>query len=103
MYEETNPPDIEESVVQAAVEKCFPHISNPRIQFFYHGTYNVYIVEEKYLFSPDVKEKPKELFFFKMILITPANAPPPYVVEHPPLTISILSISFIKKGKSVLK
>ncbi len=50
MYEETNPPDIEESVVQSAVEKCFPHISNPRIQFFYHGTYNVYLVEEKYLF-----------------------------------------------------
>ncbi|MHA2004788.1 MAG: phosphotransferase family protein [Candidatus Thorarchaeota archaeon] len=50
MYEETNPPDIDDSVVRAAVEKCFPHIPNPRVQFFYHGTYNVYLVEEEYLF-----------------------------------------------------
>ncbi|MHA2199994.1 MAG: phosphotransferase family protein [Candidatus Thorarchaeota archaeon] len=50
MYEETNPPDIEESVVIAAVEACFPKIAKPRIKFQYHGTYNVYIVEEKYLF-----------------------------------------------------
>jgi aminoglycoside 2''-phosphotransferase len=50
MYEETNPPDIEESVVQAAVKKCFPEIPKPGIEFFYHGTYNVYLVEETYLF-----------------------------------------------------
>ncbi|MFW9887547.1 MAG: phosphotransferase family protein [Candidatus Thorarchaeota archaeon] len=50
MYEENNPPDIEESVVHAAVMKALPQILNPTIQFFYHGTYNVYLVEGKYLF-----------------------------------------------------
>jgi aminoglycoside phosphotransferase (APT) family kinase protein len=50
MYEETNPPDIEESVVQAAVKTSMPQISNPKIRFFYHGTYNVYIVEDAYIF-----------------------------------------------------
>jgi aminoglycoside 2''-phosphotransferase len=50
MFEETNPPDIEESVVQDAVKTCFPHVLKPRIKFYYHGTYNVYLVEEKYLF-----------------------------------------------------
>ncbi len=50
VYEETNPPDIEESVVKAVVESCFPEIHNPKIKFYYHGTYNVYIVENRYLF-----------------------------------------------------
>lgn len=50
MYEETNPPDIEESVVRDVVESCFPDIPNPRIKFHYHGTYNVYLVEDRYLF-----------------------------------------------------
>jgi aminoglycoside phosphotransferase (APT) family kinase protein len=50
MYEATNPPDIEESVVRDAVEPYFPQIADPKIRFHYHGTYNVYIVEEKYLF-----------------------------------------------------
>jgi aminoglycoside 2''-phosphotransferase len=50
MYEETNPPDIEECAVLAAARTCFPQIANPRVRFHYHGTYNVYIVEETYLF-----------------------------------------------------
>lgn len=50
MFEENNPPDIEESVVQAAVMRALPGISNPKIQFLYHGTYNVYLVEDTYLF-----------------------------------------------------
>lgn len=50
MFEENNPPDIKESVVREAIQKCFPTIPDPAIQFFYHGTYNVYIVEEEYLF-----------------------------------------------------
>ena len=50
MYEETNPPDIEESVVRDVVESCFPNIPNLRIKFHYHGTYNVYLVEDRYLF-----------------------------------------------------
>ena len=50
MYEESNPPDIEEAVVYATVKSCFPEIAQPRIEFHYHGGYNVFIVEEKYLF-----------------------------------------------------
>ena len=50
MYEETNPPDIEESVVVSTVKSCFPEIAQPRIEFHYHGGNNVFIVEEKYLF-----------------------------------------------------
>jgi len=50
MFEENNPPDIEESVVHSAVMRALPGISNPKIQFFYHGTYNVYLVEDTYLF-----------------------------------------------------
>ncbi len=50
MFEENNPPDIEESVVREAIQRCFPQIPNPRARFFYHGTYNVYIVEKEYLF-----------------------------------------------------
>ncbi len=50
MFEENNPPDIEESVVREAIQKCFPKIPDPAVRFFYHGTYNVYIVEEEYLF-----------------------------------------------------
>ncbi|MFW9968010.1 MAG: phosphotransferase family protein [Candidatus Thorarchaeota archaeon] len=50
MFEETNLPDIEESVVQDAVSACFPHILKPRVKFHYHGTYNVYLIEDKYLF-----------------------------------------------------
>ncbi|MBN2231063.1 MAG: phosphotransferase [Candidatus Thorarchaeota archaeon] len=50
MYEETNPPDIEEAVVRSVVESCFPELNDPRLKFHYHGTYNVYLVEDKYLF-----------------------------------------------------
>ena len=49
-YEETNPPDIEESIVIDTVHSCFPQIENPSVQFHYHGTYNVYVVENKYIF-----------------------------------------------------
>ncbi|MHA2066589.1 MAG: phosphotransferase family protein [Candidatus Thorarchaeota archaeon] len=51
MYEETNPPDIEESVVLAAAKSCFPQIAKPRIRFHYHGTYNVYLIEGEYMFK----------------------------------------------------
>jgi aminoglycoside 2''-phosphotransferase len=49
-YEENNPPDIDESVVEATVRSCLPHIKNPNIRFHYHGTYNVFIVEDEYVF-----------------------------------------------------
>ncbi|MHA1962700.1 MAG: phosphotransferase family protein [Candidatus Thorarchaeota archaeon] len=49
-YEETNPPDIEESVILAAIRFCFPQIKEPKVRFHYHGTYNVYIAEDKYIF-----------------------------------------------------
>ncbi|MFW9845477.1 MAG: phosphotransferase family protein [Candidatus Thorarchaeota archaeon] len=50
MFEETNPPDINFTIALDAIRKCFPNNPTPRIRFFYHGTYNVYIVEEQYLF-----------------------------------------------------
>ncbi|MHA2142443.1 MAG: phosphotransferase family protein [Candidatus Thorarchaeota archaeon] len=49
-FEETNPPDIEESIVLAAAKACFPRIANPRVKFHYHGTYNVYLIEDEYIF-----------------------------------------------------
>ena len=50
MYEESNPPDIEESIVRTVVKSCFPDILNPKIKFHYHGTYNVNLVDDKYIF-----------------------------------------------------
>jgi aminoglycoside phosphotransferase (APT) family kinase protein len=49
-YEETNPPDIDESIVVETIRSIFPKIEHPRIQFLYHGTYNVYLVEDRYIF-----------------------------------------------------
>lgn len=50
MYEETNPPDIDSSVVRSVIHRCFPSIENPTIDFLYHGTYNVYEVEGEFIF-----------------------------------------------------
>ena len=59
-YEETNPPDIDESIVQTTIRSIFPQIEHPRIQFLYHGTYNVYLVEEQYIFRfPSIYHPPK--------------------------------------------
>ncbi len=59
-YEETNPPDIEESIVLDIIRSIFPQIEHPRIQFLYHGTYNVYLVEDQYIFRfPSIYHPPK--------------------------------------------
>ena len=60
-YEETNPPDIEESVVLATIQSIFSKIENPQVRFLYHGTYNVYIVENQYIFRfPSTYHPPKK-------------------------------------------
>ncbi|MHA1137463.1 MAG: hypothetical protein ACTSSE_13340 [Candidatus Thorarchaeota archaeon] len=60
-YEETNPPDIEESIVLSTIHSIFPQIENPRVRFLYHGTYNVYIVEDQYIFRfPSTYHPPKK-------------------------------------------
>ena len=59
-YEETNPPDIEESIVQSTIGSIFPQIERPRVRFLYHGTYNVYLVEDHYIFRfPSIYHPPK--------------------------------------------
>ncbi len=49
MYEENNPSDISMDDVRSAVERFLPH-SKLDIEFYYHGTYNVFIVNEEYIF-----------------------------------------------------
>lgn len=59
-YEETNPPDIDDSIVQTTIQSIFPQIDNPRIRFHYHGTYNTYIVDDQYIFRfPSIYHPPK--------------------------------------------
>lgn len=59
-YEETNPPDIDESIVLDTIHSIFPQITNPEVRFHYHGTHNVYIVEDQYIFRfPSTYHTPK--------------------------------------------
>ncbi|TET11584.1 MAG: aminoglycoside phosphotransferase family protein [Candidatus Thorarchaeota archaeon] len=59
-YEETNPPDIDESLVLNILRSVFPQIERPQVQFLYHGTYNVYLVENHYIFRfPSIYHPPK--------------------------------------------
>jgi aminoglycoside 2''-phosphotransferase len=50
MYEENAPPDIELSLVESVIQRCFPSIKRPTVRFLYHGTHNVYEVEGSYIF-----------------------------------------------------
>ncbi|MFX1513836.1 MAG: phosphotransferase family protein [Promethearchaeota archaeon] len=53
-YEETNPADISLNTVKKLLREHFPKISNEEIRFFYHGTYNVFEVKNKFIFRfPD--------------------------------------------------
>ncbi|MCK4844270.1 MAG: phosphotransferase [Candidatus Heimdallarchaeota archaeon] len=53
-YEETNPIDIKISKVQKLIQEFFPNIRNEEIVFFYHGTYNTFIVKDTFIFRfPD--------------------------------------------------
>jgi len=59
-YEETNPPDIDESIVLTTVRSIFPQIERSQVQFLYHGTYNVYLVNDHYIFRfPSIYHPPK--------------------------------------------
>jgi len=49
MYEENNPPDISISEAKFALERFFPE-KEVEIEFHYHGTYNVFIVNGEYIF-----------------------------------------------------
>ena len=50
MYEEYNPPDIPMDYVVSTISKFFPQNRDLKITFHYHGTYNVYLVDERYIF-----------------------------------------------------
>ncbi len=50
MYEESNPPDIDFSDVCMIIQKHLPDAKKSEIQFLYHGTHNVYDVQNRYIF-----------------------------------------------------
>lgn len=50
MYEEDNPPDIEYSDVYSIIQKHLPSVKKTEIRFLYHGTHNVYDVQNRYIF-----------------------------------------------------
>jgi len=49
MFEETNPSDFNIEEIESIVEPLFPE-SKPIVEFMYHGTYNVYLVNEEFIF-----------------------------------------------------
>ena len=53
-FEETNPSDIPQDTVLAALRGFFPDISEGDVEFIYHGTYNVFEVKGEWIFRfPD--------------------------------------------------
>ena len=50
MYEEYNPPDVPMEYVVSVISKFFPKMRDLSIKFHYHGTYNVYLVDNRYMF-----------------------------------------------------
>lgn len=48
-YEEMNPADISVEEILPAVRKFLPEIQSKSIHFFYHGTYNVFEVNQEYI------------------------------------------------------
>ena len=46
-FEENNPSDISISVVHSALKEFFPNLSKKNVNFFYHGTYNVFQIENR--------------------------------------------------------
>ncbi|MHA1245500.1 MAG: phosphotransferase family protein, partial [Candidatus Heimdallarchaeota archaeon] len=48
-YEEKNPADITVEELYPFVRKYLPDIKQKEIQFFYHGTYNVFELKKKYI------------------------------------------------------
>ena len=50
MFEETNPSDFTDEEIESIINPLFPE-ETPAIKFLYHGTYNVYLVDNKFIFS----------------------------------------------------
>ncbi len=48
-YEEMNPADITIEEIVSSVRKFLPDISSKSIRFFYHGSYNVFEIDKKYI------------------------------------------------------
>ncbi|MCG3252418.1 MAG: aminoglycoside phosphotransferase family protein [Candidatus Heimdallarchaeota archaeon] len=48
-YEEMNPADISVDEVLPFVRKFLPDVQSESIHFFYHGTYNVFEIDKKYI------------------------------------------------------
>ncbi len=48
-FEENNPSDISISMVHSALQEFLPNLSKKSINFFYHGTYNVFQVENRFI------------------------------------------------------
>ncbi|MHA1166551.1 MAG: phosphotransferase family protein [Candidatus Hodarchaeales archaeon] len=54
IYEEENPPDIAIQEVEASIKPFLPNISARDIKFHYHGTFNVFIIRNEFIFRfPD--------------------------------------------------
>ena len=53
-FEEKNPADISIEEIYPIIHKFFPNLSKEQIKFHYHGSYNVFIVKNRYIFRfPD--------------------------------------------------
>ncbi len=48
-FEENNPSDISISIVHSALKEYFPKLSKKNVNFFYHGTYNVFQIENRFI------------------------------------------------------
>ena len=48
-FEENNPSDISISVVHTALKEFFPNLSKKNVNFFYHGTYNVFQIDNRFI------------------------------------------------------
>jgi aminoglycoside 2''-phosphotransferase len=48
-FEENNPSDISISIVHTALKEFFPNLSKKNVNFFYHGTYNVFQIENRFI------------------------------------------------------
>ena len=54
LYEELNPKDIEISQILPVINKFLPNIHENDVKFLYHGTYNVFEINEEFIFRiPD--------------------------------------------------
>ena len=53
-YEEQNPSDFSSVEIQGVLQEIFPGIALQEIYFLYHGTYNVYLIRDHFIFRfPD--------------------------------------------------